>query len=899
MKNKPLVITAVLIMVLAGGYFLYHKLVNRSAISVWDVVPAETILVYEGSSCDKCMDQLKASAVSSLINQAAFLSDKDSLQGFTKFILSNFRQGSLISLHITKKDDFDFIFYMPYSPLVEQQFNSLVEKMTKQNGAKKVLFSDHEYNGVKIYELSLGGRTFSWVRIDNVLVSSFTPVLVEDVIRTYRQDGRNFRSILGGVYQLPKIKNDGGDIYINLKKASEWLSLFTSDKPAAFIQQFGQSALLDVKISDNNNFVLNGFCLDSASNPNFILSTFSGQQPVPFTLKHFVSNRALMFASYGISDGTSFQRDLQLFNQKNKPLQDTLKKISTTLQIDLGKLTNSLSGELGVCWMESKGQTMSKVLIINSPKSNDEWLTALNTLSQKLSIDTVFYEKFSDYEIRELPLYRFPEKLFWPLVSGFNTSYYTRLGDAIFIGENLEELKRFLEDIDREETWGKSVVQNQFLESTLLESNVSLYINTPMVLGVLENSLHTRWKDFTRDNRVLIRSLGMGAIQFSHLNDSYYTNLSWSYNQNARTPSSETRAASDKIITNFNETLARVYVVRTHASKREEIIVQDSSRNVRLVSADGKVLWKLPLDGFIIGNVEEVDFFNNGKIQYFFVTPGVLHIVDRLGKYVEPFPVKLREREIEFVSIVDYDHSKKYRFLVAGKSGKLWMYDKTGNNLDGWKPRDVTESLFAAPRHYRIRGKDYIVSIRKDGNVHLFNRRGEALKNFPLNLNARPSGDYFLESGNTLETTYFVVISRDGFRIKFTIDGKIHSRETLVKNTVDSNFSLILEQESKSYLILRQEPKQLTLFDDNLKQIVASDFLGSNRARLQYMDFGAGKVYIAITDLDQELSFVYDGQGKLVTPLPLESNGIAVRPFDFDKIRQFSILEKTLTIQPL
>jgi len=227
------------------------------------------------------------------------------------------------------------------------------------------------------------------------------------------------------------------------------------------------------------------------------------------------------------------------------------------------------------------------------------------------------------------------------------------------------------------------------------------------------------------------------------------------------------------------------------------------------------------------------------------------------------------------------------------------MYDKAGNNLDGWKPRDVTESLFAAPRHYRIRGKDYIVSIRKDGNVHLFNRRGESLKNFPLNLNARPSGDYFLESGNTLETTYFVVISRDGFRIKFTIDGKIHSRETLVKNTVDSNFSLILEQESKSYLILRQEPKQLTLFDDNMQQIVASDFLGSNRARLQYMDFGAGKVYIAITDLDQELSFVYDGQGKLVTPLPLESNGIAVRPFDFDKIRQFSILEKTLTIQPL
>jgi hypothetical protein len=56
--------------------------------------------------------------------------------------------------------------------------------------------------------------------------------------------------------------------------------------------------------------------------------------------------------------------------------------------------------------------------------------------------------------------------------------------------------KRFLEDIDREDTWGKSVVQNQFLESTLLESNVSLYVNTPRVWNVLENFLHPRWKEF-------------------------------------------------------------------------------------------------------------------------------------------------------------------------------------------------------------------------------------------------------------------------------------------------------------------------------------------------------------------------------------------------------------------
>ena len=377
----------------------------------------------------------------------------------------------------------------------------LISRLRK--GGEKIQMSDREYNGVKIFEAVLKGRTFSWIKLDNVWVSSFTPVLIEDVIRTHNSEGRNFRSQLGGVYQLPTIKNDGGNIYLNLKKVAEWLSLFTSDEPAKFLHQFGQSALLDVKVSGKNNFVLNGFCLDSASNPNYILSSFSGQQPVRFNLKHYVSNRTLMFASYGISDGVSFSRDLQLFNQKNRHLQDTLRKISTTLGVDVEKLTQKISGETRVCWMESKGPALSKVLIINSKRVPTTGSMTFNTLSQKLSIDTVFYEKFSEYEIRELPLYRFPEKIFSPLVSGFNTSYYTSLGDAIFIGENLEELKRFLEDIDREDTWGKSVAQNQFLESTLLESNVSVYINTPRIWSALENTLHPKWKKFVQENRSL------------------------------------------------------------------------------------------------------------------------------------------------------------------------------------------------------------------------------------------------------------------------------------------------------------------------------------------------------------------------------------------------------------
>ena len=211
-----------------------------------------------------------------------------------------------------------------------------------------------------------------------------------------------------------------------------------------------------------------------------------------------------------------------------------------------------------------------------------------------------------------------------------------------------------------------------------------------------------------------------------------------------------------------------------------------------------------------------MDYFNNGKFNISLQPLGYLHVVDRLGKYVNPFPVKITEQDIEFVSLVDYDHSKKYRFFVAGKSGKIWMYDKDGTNLEGWQPKDIGKVCLRRRRHYRIRGKDYIIAIRDDGNVYLMNRRGELLKNFPLNLNARPSGDYYLETGSSSENTAFVLVSRDGFRIKFNLDGKVLTREALVKNTVDAHFSLVPEKDFKSYMILRQEAKQLALFDEKL-----------------------------------------------------------------------------------
>jgi hypothetical protein len=201
--------------------------------------------------------------------------------------------------------------------------------------------------------------------------------------------------------------------------------------------------------------------------------------------------------------------------------------------------------------------------------------------------------------------------------------------------------------------------------------------------------------------------------------------------------------------------------------------------------------------------------------------------------------------------------------------------------------------------HYRIKGRDFIIAIRKDGLVHLYNRRGEMMKNFPLDLQGTPMGDYFLEMGSDIANTFFVVVTRDGFRIRFSPEGKIQNRETLLRASVGSQFGMKTEKFNKSYLVWQHDTRVLTVTDASGKRLLTSDYLGLKDWDIKYYRYGGGKSFISLTDKIQELSYVFDGSGNLVTSPPLESTAIELRMTHSDQSHVFFIHDKMLTIQPL
>jgi hypothetical protein len=204
------------------------------------------------------------------------------------------------------------------------------------------------------------------------------------------------------------------------------------------------------------------------------------------------------------------------------------------------------------------------------------------------------------------------------------------------------------------------------------------------------------------------------------------------------------------------------------------------------------------------------------------------------------------------------------------------MFDKTGKNLEGWNPHNIGGVLSIQPKHFRVRGKDYLLAIRNDGEIHLMNRRGELYPKFPLKTESRPVGDFFIETGKTSANTFIVLVTDGGYRIRISLDGVIESRETLIRTEVNSRFKMIADASRQTYIFTRQEQSKLSIFSQDAKLIVENSFLGNNEASVVYYDFGAGSTFITVTDIIQGISFVYTGTGTLLTKSPIQGTAIRI-----------------------
>ena len=164
---------------------------------------------------------------------------------------------------------------------------------------------------------------------------------------------------------------------------------------------------------------------------------------------------------------------------------------------------------------------------------------------------------------------------------------------------------------------------------------------------------------------------------------------------------------------------------KNHRNKGMDVVVQDSENVLYLFSNTGKLYWKKQLSGKIIGKIREVDLYKNNRWQLAFRTADRLMILDRNGKIVKPFNIKLPKSTNPLpLSIFDYDNNRNYRFLIA-QDRSLIMYNNRGKLLSGFSLKKVDANIMTSPKHIRLQSKDYIIIPLENYTLKIVSRTGK------------------------------------------------------------------------------------------------------------------------------------------------------------------------------
>ena len=197
-----------------------------------------------------------------------------------------------------------------------------------------------------------------------------------------------------------------------------------------------------------------------------------------------------------------------------------------------------------------------------------------------------------------------------------------------------------------------------------------------------------------------------------------------------------------------NDIVLGPLIVKNHINNTNEIIIQDSKNILYLINNRGQVEWTREIDGKIIKEVNQIDSYKNGKLQYVFATEKSLNLLDRKGQDVGKFPLKFKDKITSPVSVFDYDKNKNYRLLIT-QNNELFMFDSKGNRVRGFD-YNKKNKIVTTPKHFRIGNKDIIVFKTID-KLTILNRRGA------VRINAKTLHNY--SSDDVFQYQNFLVTS--------------------------------------------------------------------------------------------------------------------------------------------
>ena len=436
-------------------------------------------------------------------------------------------------------------------------------------------------------------------------------------------------------------------------------------------------------------------------------------------------------------------------------------------------------------------------------------------------------ETYKDIDIYEFGIPDFFETRLQPFIKYRNANYFSIYDEFIIFSNSKETLKSIISD----------ALINNTIANGIAFKNINEYLSDEASLFVFKNS-----EGLSETLGKTVKGYNANAVQFIY--EDNYAHV------NGIIQKSKKRVVSNSISEAFTtsldaDILFTPQTVKNHVTKGHDIIVQDVDNMLYLISSSGNILWKKQLQGKVLGKIEQIDTYKNGRLQLAFATTNRLYVLDRNGNDVSPFPLKFNDEITQPLSVFDYDKRKNYRLLVTqGKT--LLMYDAKGKSINGFNYNNNSSKIITQPKHFRIGSKDYI-SFAAGDNLKILNRQGRIRIDVKDKIR-------FSENPIFLYKNKFTTSNTLGQLVQVDTKGRLSTKNL---NLSDKHH---LKTTSKTLVSMTENKLNIK------SRTVDLDYGDYTPPKIFYLQ---DKIYVTTTDLQSKKVYLFDSQAKPISNFPV------------------------------